>query len=444
MAGIPLIGHADPAAVFAYRGGAPITVAQFIGDVRQLAGRLPDRAYMLNLCGDRYRFAVGFSAALLRGQVSLLPPNYTADFVGRLSAAYPGLYCLNDSANNFPAVESVTFPELPVRDGEITTVPNIPSEQCAALVFTSGSTGTPVAHEKSWGGLSADGMAEAAQLGIADKAGIAVLGTVPPQHMYGLESTVLISMQSGLALVAEKPFYPADICAQLAALPLPRCLVTTPVHLRALLAEVKELPAVSFVLCATAPLQPKLAEEAESRFAAPLYEIYGCTEAGQLASRRTTQGLAWRLFRGIKLHRGAEGGTWAHGGHVEIEAPLSDVIEINADGTFFLHGRATDMVNIAGKRTSLESLNHHLNTIAGVRDGVFVLPDDGDGVVSRPMAFVVAPGVAGETILKALRKSIDPVFLPRPLCFVDTLPRNSTGKLTREAVQQLVRQYAKK
>lgn len=138
MAGIPLIGHADLAAVFAYRRGAPITVAQFIGDVRQLAGRLPDRPYMLNLCGDRYRFAVGLSAALLRGQVSLLPPNYTADFVGRLSAAYPGLYCLNDSTNGFPAVESMTFPELPDCAGEIITVPHIPAERCAALVFTSG------------------------------------------------------------------------------------------------------------------------------------------------------------------------------------------------------------------------------------------------------------------------------------------------------------------
>jgi acyl-coenzyme A synthetase/AMP-(fatty) acid ligase len=98
------------------------------------------------------------------------------------------------------------------------------------------------------------------------------------------------------------------------------------------------------------------------------------------------------------------------------------------------------MVNIGGKRTSLESLNHHLNTIAGVRDGVFVLPQE-EGGTGRIMAFVVAPGVSGESILKALRERMDPVFLPRPLVFVETLPRNSTGKLTREALQQLVRQH---
>lgn len=443
MAEIPLSGHSDLAAIIAYREGAPITVARFIGDVQQLAQRLPDKSYMLNLCGDRYRFAVGFFAALLRGQINLLPPNYTQDFVERLRATYKGLYCLNDGISEFPTVESIIFPELPEWDGE-TMMPHIPATQCAALVFTSGSTGKPVAHEKTWGGLSTDGIAEAAQLGIADNSGLAVLATVPPQHMYGLESTVLMPMQRGLAMVAEKPFYAADICARLAALPHPRCLVTTPVHLRALLAEATELPAVSFVLCATAPLQPKLAEEAELRFAAPLYEIYGCTEAGQLASRHTTQGLAWRLFRGIRLRQDAGGDTWALGGHVEIEARLSDVVELNPDGTFLLHGRSTDLVNIAGKRTSLSSLNHHLNAIAGVRDGVFVLPDESGGEMGRPMAFVVAPGVEVEAILKALRGCIDPVFLPRPLCFVDALPRNSTGKLTREALQQLIRLHSKK
>jgi acyl-coenzyme A synthetase/AMP-(fatty) acid ligase len=137
-------------------------------------------------------------------------------------------------------------------------------------------------------------------------------------------------------------------------------------------------------------------------------------------------------------------GMRVHGGHVEIDAPLSDVIERKADGSFVLHGRTADMVNIAGKRTSLASLNHHLNSIAGVQDGVFFLPDDGDGAVTRPLAFVVAPGMSAPQILDALRNSVDAVFLPRPLYFVDALPRNTTGKLTRESLLQLMERCAKK
>jgi acyl-coenzyme A synthetase/AMP-(fatty) acid ligase len=443
MVAIPLISHNSPDRVFAYSGGRPVSVAQFLGHVAQLARVLPEKHYILNLCTDRYRFAVGFAAALLREQVSLLPPNYTPSFVERLGQRYPAMYCLADGEVEFKGVGVVHFPQLPESDGAKLSVPSIPAAQRAALVFTSGSTGEPVAHPKSWGSLCKGAAAEGAALGVAQDSGMAVLGTVPAQHMYGLESCMLIAMQNGLALVAERPFYPADICAQLAALPRPRCLITTPVHLRTLLAEVADMPAVDFVLCATALLAPQLATEAEARFGAPLYEIYGCTEAGQAASRRTTAGAAWHLLNGVELVQDEQGNR-VRGGHVEIEAPLTDVIERNADGTFILHGRAADMVNIAGKRTSLASLNHHLNAIPGVQDGVFFMPDDNDGAMKRPLAFVVAPGLSSESILGALRNSVDAVFLPRPLYFVEALPRNTTGKITREALVQLTERCAKK
>jgi acyl-coenzyme A synthetase/AMP-(fatty) acid ligase len=443
MAVFPLICHSRRDSVFAYRGGLPIGVAQFLHDVANLAQALPDQSYILNLCTDRYRFAVGFSAALLRGQTSLLPPNYTPSFVERLRHSYHDMYCLTDGEVSFQGVEVMHYPRLPETGDIVRAIPDIQAVQRAALVFTSGSTGQPVPHPKSWGSLCRGATAEAAGLGIAQNCGMAVLGTVPAQHMYGLESSMLLAMQNGLALVAERPFYPADICAQLAALPQPRCLVTTPIHLRSLLSEATHLPAVEFVLCATALLSPQLAVDAETRFAAPLYEIYGYTEAGMVASRRTTLGPAWHLLSGVELLQD-ENGTSMRGGHIEIEAPLSDVIARNPDGTFTLHGRTTDMVNIAGKRTSLASLNHHLNEIPGVEDGAFFMPDDRDGAMQRPLAFVVAPGLRSKDILSALRNSMDAVFLPRPLYLVDALPRNATGKLTRAALMQLLERCAKK
>ena len=444
MAAYPLISHSKPDQVFAYRAGLPVSIAQFLGEVEILARALPDRCHILNLCADRYRFAVGFSAALLRGQTSLLPPNYTPSFVARLGQSFPDMYCLADGEVQLPDVEVMQYPQVPAKGGTVMpSVPAIPGAQRAALVFTSGSTGHPVAHPKSWGSLCKGAVAEAASLNITRDSGMAVLGTVPAQHMYGLESSMLIAMQNGLALVAERPFYPADICAQLAALPQPRCLVTTPIHLRSLLSESRHLPAVAFVLCATAPLAPQLASEAEARFGAPLYEIYGYTEAGMVASRRTTSGAAWHLLAGVGLVQD-ENGSRMVGGHVEIEAPLSDVVAGNPDGTFTLHGRSADMVNIAGKRSSLSSLNHHLNEIPGVRDGVFFMPDDSDVATRRPLAFVVAPGLRGEDILAALRHSVDAVFLPRPLYFVAALPRDGSGKLTRTALTQLLERCAKK
>lgn len=427
MADLPLVRHHHDAP-FAYRERQLVRVGEFLAEVSSLAAALPDRRYVINLCTDRVRFAAAFAAALHRGQISLMPPTHTPDVIERLTRDYPGLYCVDDE---HPAP----------RAGAGAPLPPIPEERVAAIVFTSGSTGDPLPHPKSWGGLVASAMAEIESLGIRNFPGMAIIGTVPPQHMYGLESTVLMPLQGALVLHSGRPFFPADICAELEALPRPRGLVTTPVHLRALLAEAADVPPLDFLLCATAPLPVQLAAEAEARFAAPLHEIYGCTEAGQLATRRPVESFEWQLFQRFAM-RQDEKGTWVEGGHAHTEVLLSDVIELRGPGRFLLHGRTADLVNIAGKRTSLASLNHHLNSIPGVRDGAFVVPADQPGSVTRLAAFAVAPGLTSERILAALRQRIDPAFLPRPLCIVESLPRNATGKLPRAELETLASKVA--
>ena len=130
--------------------------------------------------------------------------------------------------------------------------------------------------------------------------------------------------------------------------------------------------------------------------------------------------------------------TLACAGHVEWRVALSDVIELLPDNRFLLHGRHADLINIAGKRTSLAYLNHQLAAVPGVVDGAFFLPDDeGADGITRLTAFVVAPGLSARQITAALRQRIEAIFLPRPLVLVDELPRNSTGKLPRSALQAL-------
>jgi len=433
---IPLVRGFSPGAMFAYREGQAVGVEAFLRDARALAALLPDRQHVLNVSTDRYRFAVGFAAALLRRQVSLLPPTITPDLLERLVAQYPDVYCLSDQPSGVEPMETVGFPQTAGGEPATTVIPVVPESQVAVIVFTSGSTGEPVAYRKTWGSLTRSARAEFARLDLRARPGMAVLGTVPPQHSYGLESTVLMVMQGGLALHARRPLLPADVRAELAALPRPRALVTTPVHLRALLAEADELPPADFLLCATAPLSPQLAAQAEARFGAPLYEIYGCTEAGQVATRRTVRSDEWRALPGVKMGSDSRG-TWVKGGHVESEILLGDVIELRGRGRFMLHGRTADLVNIAGKRSSLAHLNYHLNSIEGVRDGTFVVPEQEGEAVTRLTAYVVAPGLTNEALLRALRQRIDAVFLPRPIHFVDALPRNETGKLPQLALSRI-------
>jgi acyl-coenzyme A synthetase/AMP-(fatty) acid ligase len=439
MPTFPLITHERADQVIAWRDGKPVSASRFLADVAQVRACLPSGSHMLNSCGDRYRFMVGLAAAMTAGKTSLLPSTQTPETIRQMLQFAPDAFCLSDADANV-AMPVCRFPALDGADGGGFDVPQIAADFCVAYVFTSGSTGVPLPHPKRWGALVRNVQAEARLCGMLDGRSHAVVGTVPPQHMYGFESTVLIVMQSGNALVAGPSFYPTDICRTVESVPRPRTLVTTPVHLRSVLGAVATPPTVDLLMSATAPLAINLAVEAEAGFGAPLLEIYGSTETGQIAMRQSARSAEWQLFAGLKLEQ-VDGVSWISGGHVETPTAMSDVIETLSDQRFLLHGRMADLVNIAGKRNSLAYLNLQITAIPGVLDGAFFMPDDsGAEGVARLTAFVVAPGLSPADVIAALRVRMDPVFLPRPLVFVDALPRNATGKLPREALTALARQ----
>jgi acyl-coenzyme A synthetase/AMP-(fatty) acid ligase len=440
---IPFLSHREADDIVARRGREGIDVRQFLADAARVAAALPEAGQVVNLCGDRYRFAVGLCAAMLHEQVSLLPSGTAPELLRQLARDYPGVYALADADLPECPLPVCRIDALPAGTRALSSVPAFPAQRTAVIAFTSGSTGRPMPHAKRWGSLCHSTRAEADDLGLRDGGAVTVLATVPAQHMYGLETSVLMPLQGGLALCAARPFYPADIRAALEEISGQRVLVTTPVHLRALLAEEQRLPPLRLIVCATAPLSPAAAAEAEQRYATALMEIYGFTEAGQVAWRRTTDGPTWHTLTGLRL-RVDDQGAWFGGGMLGQELLANDVIEAQGEGGFTLHGRNADLVNIGGKRTSLAYLAQQLLSVEGVRDAAFFAPDreDESGRVMRLTAFVVAPTLDRSSILRALRERIDPVFLPRPLHLVDALPRNATGKLPRESLAALARALA--
>jgi acyl-coenzyme A synthetase/AMP-(fatty) acid ligase len=172
----------------------------------------------------------------------------------------------------------------------------------------------------------------------------------------------------------------------------------------------------------------------------PLLEIYGSTETGQIASRRTTQTAEWQLWPGVSVTV-RDGRAWVDGGHVEAATLMGDILEVAGAHRFLLRGRVADLVNIAGKRSSLAYLDHQLTSIPGVLDGAFFLREEAAATeigISRLGALVVAPGLDAKAITTRLRERLDPAFLPRPLLLVPEIRRNATGKLPLQVLQSLL------
>jgi len=429
---LPLLPGYAADGVLAWRGGEPLRAAHFAAAAMTLAERLPRRRHVLNLCEERYAFMLGYAASLLAGQTTLLPPSRAALAVREVCKDFSDVYCLSDRGAIASGLQTVAVQDA---NDDARAEPGkleVDAEQVAAIVFTSGTTGRHMPHRKTWGSLVAGAHTLSAQLALAP--GTTILGTLPPQHMFGLESTVMLPMQNGLAVHAGRPLLPADLRAAAAQLPRPLWLMTTPLQLRACVADSLTLHGLSGVLSSTMPLAPELARAVERLWTAPLHEIYGSSEAGMIAIRRTSQEETWRLIPGLRFSE-RDGTLWVHGNHVREPQPVLDRVTQLDAGRFALQGRKTDVVKIAGKRTSLEALNAALLAVDGVKDGVFFVPNGPAG--SRLVAFAVAPGLTAAEIRAVLRQRIDAVFLPRPLHLVAELPRGESGKIPRRALAEL-------
>ncbi len=405
--------------------GVPVSRARFREHVAWACERLPQRPEAILLCEDRYRFLVAFTACLLRQQVVLLPPNRSPGEIDSLSQRYPESYRLDDSLLDGLASAGST---------DVTGDWRLPADRRVALVFTSGSTGVPRANPKTWGELVAGARRVRARLGLDKGPARQMVATVPPQHMFGLEMSILLPLQAGVTVHAGRPFFPQDILDALKELDGPRILVTTPLHLKALAEPGLAWPALEFILSATAPLSRELACQVVAASGAPVREIFGCSEAGAMATREIARETAWTLLGEHRLRAG-EDGFYLYPEEGSDPIRLADRFRCLDARRFVVLGRDTDMVNIAGKRGSLGDLTGKLRAIPGVEDGVFLLPDHSPGGREpRLAALVVAPDLDTRSILKALAREIDEVFLPRPLKRVDRLPYTETGKLPRAAL----------
>ena len=429
---LPLISGFEPNAIVGWAGGEPISAARFCAAAIELAARLPRRRHAFNLCEDRLNFMLGFAAAVIARQVSLLPYSRAPGAIRDLCGAHADSYCISDGGELPAGVPAIMVPPWRALDGA-SEAPLVPADVEALVAFTSGSTGRPQAHSKTWGSLVSDGRSLFCDLGIDRSGARAILGTVPAQHVYGLETTVMMPLQNGAAVHSGIPLLPADVTVALARTPGRCWLATTPLHLRACVAERVPLPHLAGIVCATMPLSSELARDAERVWGVPVHEIYGCTEAGAVAVRRPASSACWRVRPGMRLHRRGSG-TWVEGGHLPNPIRLPDRLKLANEMEFTLLGRPSDMVKIAGKRVSLEALNHELQRLPGVRDGVFFIPDRCPPGQPRLAALIVAPELKAAAILRALRERIDAVFLPRPLLIVDAIPRGATGKIPREGL----------
>ena len=402
----------------------------------------PDRnpsSVMVNLAQDFHSFAQCLLwARRHRMRVLLAPDRQSATAVlGSLSPPAPSCLFFEEDESPGGTRPAIPCPDAPSTQRGRRRVKSLPRGRIA--LWSSGTTQSPGLHFKSWTQLleSVDAISRRVRIRRFSH----VLSTVPPYHLYGLEHGLFMPWRNGVPLYRRRLFFPSDVreAAMLGKRPV---LVTTPFHLRALVESGLTVTGLGLIVCSTAPLSTALARESEGRFNAPVMEVYGSTETGALATRRTVREAPWHLLDHVRLSR--RGGrpclVRCRTGTAQF---LDDEVEVLDSSHLRLLGRRQDIVKVAGRRASLSALNDALLEIPGVRSGAFYQPQEQEirGGPRRLVAFVTAPGIPEESILTQLRKRIDGIFLPRPLIVVKDIPHLPTGKISHAVLDGLYREH---
>lgn len=415
---------------FCFIGGKAITRANLLAHAWSISKELPEKQYAINLCQDRYLFTVSYLAAIIKNQITLLPPNQTPQAVAGLFRDYEHSYCLVDQPEDRKHDHYLVETKAPANfSGHF---PHIKTNRVISISFTSGSTGEPKAIEKTWQEFQSSAQLAITQLNLNDRK-LNIISTVPPQHMYGLETSIFWPLFSPAAINSERPFYPEDIRRLAFESKRPCLLISTPTHLQACVRAGLSWSNIGMILSSTAPMSMDLATQAEQSFNAPLYEIFGSTETLSYASRRLSENDQWLPYPGIQMAERNDA-YYVEGGHITNATKLDDQLKIYQDGRFTVTGRSSDMIKIAGKRASLIELNRIINSIDGIDEGIFFQTK------TERLGALVVTRLNKKEIIQKLKQSIDEVFLPRPLKIVDLIPRNEIGKIVKNKLNQIIKE----
>lgn len=411
----------------------------------ELTDRLGHASAVCNLCNSRLNFLVAWLAALRCRIPMVLPPSGGhADLAGVLGST-PRPLIIVDHENAIQQgwrgssdclVAPSTWPSAKEGATDPTWLPDW--HRTAALLYTSGSTGAPEPHPKTLLQLVSGALALSERLAQDVAGGLSAMRrlicSVPPQHMFGFEASVMFPLVQGIPVSEGRPLLPADVRQSFVGAPA-SAWITTPLHMRGLVRSGEGLPNCTLVLASTMPLTQQLARQTERLVGAPVVEIYGSTETGVLAMRCSAHDTNWRPVSGVRM-AATHDDTLSWGAHFSSPVRLPDEIEIDATGCFRLLGRLTDMVKIGGRRASLAGLNLLLEGLPGLEDGVLYLPNS-TNPTERLCLIYSGQALDRAAVGEWLRGRLDPAFMPRTLIHIDKLPRSEGGKLPHQALDAL-------
>jgi acyl-CoA synthetase (AMP-forming)/AMP-acid ligase II len=277
------------------------------------------------------------------------------------------------------------------------------------IKVTSGSTGTPKGIFTSEANLIADCENICSTMGITSSD--INLGAIPFSHSYGFSNLVMPLILQGTAVVATNAYLPQTLvdlanehrCTVAPLIPMVFDHLASAAH--------GNFETVRTFISAGAPLPAPTSRRFRERFGIDIHSFYGCSETGGITYDRiggaAERGTVGSAMEGVTLTTESSRLTVRSNAVAGGETFVTDDLVAMKDGELALTGRASDLINTAGKKVNPREVE---------------------------AAIVATPDVTREHVRAFCRARLSAHKVPRIVKLIDAMPVDERGKIKRTAL----------
>ncbi|MEZ9317376.1 AMP-binding protein [Vibrio lentus] len=441
----------SPDSIVCFDDNSEITWQTFNDDLSRLVHLLSSYPFQrVAICTqDSYLFSVAFLACTVSRKHIILPGNYQPCALAELNEHFDCLL-VDDVIGAVEVSEVRNIQTLLDTETREPLTDNLPTIELAAIqltLFTSGSSGTPKAINKTLEHLDIETAQLERNWGELLK-GNRVHSTVSHQHIYGLLFRILWPLCSGVPFARNNLEYPEQILSHANK----NCvLISSPALLKRLKHETNTAQ-LAGVFSSGGPLPTESAHQSRNLLGHLPIEVFGSTETGGIAFRQQESAQTpWQLFDCIEASLNSENCIKLLSPYIDNNNwyQTADECEMVSDNQFILKGRTDRVIKIEEKRVSLVEVEKRLEQLTWISECVVIPFEEPERLILASVLVLSEEGQAKlATMSKGkfwlmlrseLRKWLEPIAIPRKYRIVDEIPLNSQGKRLTSHIEQLIK-----
>ena len=352
----------------------------------------------------------------------------------------------------------------------------------AAILFSSGSEGSPKGVELSHSNIAANAKQAAIELGAVESD--VIMSTLPTFHAFGFAITTLMPLSEGIPIVCHADTKDVTTIASGIKKYSGTILVGTPTFLRMYTVSKKvtseSMQSLRLVVAGAEKLRSEVRDGFEAKFKMPVYEGYGTTETSPGASvnlpdiespykLRNRPGTVGKAFSGTEfkivdpdsiepLPTGEDGliligGPQIMKGYLKMPEKTAEVIELidgyrwyrtgdkghlDEDGFLTIVDRYSRFAKIGGEMISLTTVEEEILDACNEKDleiAATCLPDQRKG---EKIVLLANKNLDKNQLKRLLSDAkVNPLYHPAQVLIVEEIPKLGSGKTDFGATKKI-------